>query len=135
VDVLPGKVKVNFPCRVAFHVPSQGDSKTVLTVKGAEQLMGKGDAFAILPGMSGLTRIHTPHCKEEDIRRILRASISVGHRLRVPAEMTEKEMAALEKDLTAEQKAKLALAQPNKSIADLLDNAVKPQVGGKERVN
>jgi S-DNA-T family DNA segregation ATPase FtsK/SpoIIIE len=136
VDVLSGKVKVNFPSRVAFHVPSSADSKTIINSKGAEQLMGKGDAFAILPGQPGLVRLHMPHCTEVDIKRILRASITVGHHFRTPAEMTDKELAQLEKDMAAAQKASLVNNAVGKSLADMLDENDRPGiVAGKERVN
>lgn len=85
VDVLSGKVKVNFPARVAFRVPSQADSKTILGHKGAEGLLGRGDMFYISPEKSGFQRLHAPHVKQEHIRKMLELSISLGHVLNVPA--------------------------------------------------
>lgn len=42
-DVISGTIKNNFPTRVAFHVSSQFDSKTVLDGAGAEKLLPYGD--------------------------------------------------------------------------------------------
>jgi S-DNA-T family DNA segregation ATPase FtsK/SpoIIIE len=86
VDVLSGKVKVNFPARVSFRVPSSVDSKTILSHKGAEQLLGKGDMFYISPDKSGLQRIHAPHVQQADINQMLKLSIELGHVLSVPAD-------------------------------------------------
>jgi DNA segregation ATPase FtsK/SpoIIIE, S-DNA-T family len=86
VDILKGTVKVNFPTRVAFHVPAAADSKTVLNYKGAEQLLGKGDMFAILPGKGGLTRLHSPLVEKADVEKMLKLSIELGHVLTVPAD-------------------------------------------------
>ncbi|MGI6073362.1 MAG: DNA translocase FtsK 4TM domain-containing protein [Fermentimonas sp.] len=42
-NIITGTIKANFPARMAFRVTSQIDSRTILDVAGANQLIGRGD--------------------------------------------------------------------------------------------
>lgn len=42
-NIITGLIKANFPARVAFRVMSVIDSRTILDLSGANQLIGKGD--------------------------------------------------------------------------------------------
>ncbi|MBP5260389.1 MAG: DNA translocase FtsK [Paludibacteraceae bacterium] len=42
-DIISGRIKANFPARMAFRVMQAVDSKTILDRTGANQLIGRGD--------------------------------------------------------------------------------------------
>ena len=42
-NIITGTIKANFPARMAFRVTSQIDSRTILDMGGANQLVGRGD--------------------------------------------------------------------------------------------
>jgi len=58
VDVLTGVIKANIPCRVAFRVIQRNDSRTILDMNGAEQLLGRGDMLYLQPGRAQPLRVH-----------------------------------------------------------------------------
>ncbi len=58
VDVLTGVIKANIPCRIAFRVIQMNDSRTILDMKGAEQLLGHGDMLYLQPGRALPVRVH-----------------------------------------------------------------------------
>lgn len=129
-DVVSGKIKVNFPARICFKVPSSIDSKVVLTTKGAEQLNKCGDAFALLPERAGLTRVHVPMVDENDVKRLIRASLAAGHHLRVPAELNKEEMKQLEEEFRGAKEAQNKA--DHTSAADLFEGSVPSKA---KRVN
>jgi S-DNA-T family DNA segregation ATPase FtsK/SpoIIIE len=58
VDVITGVIKANIPCRIAFRVIQMNDSRTILDMKGAEQLLGHGDMLYLQPGRALPVRVH-----------------------------------------------------------------------------
>lgn len=46
-DIVSGKIKANFPCRISFRLSSNTDSRVILDKPGAEDLAGAGDMIAI----------------------------------------------------------------------------------------
>ncbi len=71
VDVITGIIKANFPARLSFQVSSKVDSRTILDMNGAEQLLGYGDMLFIPPGSSKPIRIHGCYVSEPEIRRVV----------------------------------------------------------------
>ncbi len=71
VDVITGTIKANFPTRISFQVSSKVDSRTILDVQGAENLLGAGDMLFIPPGTSKLNRIHGAYVSDAEIERIV----------------------------------------------------------------
>ncbi len=70
VDVITGVIKANFPTRISFQVTSRIDSRTILGVQGAEQLLGQGDMI-YMSGGSKMVRIHGPFCSDREIENIV----------------------------------------------------------------
>lgn len=57
VDVITGLIKANIPCRIAFAVSSQIDSRVILDTQGAEKLLGRGDMLYLPPEQAKPIRI------------------------------------------------------------------------------
>ncbi|MGH7379153.1 MAG: DNA translocase FtsK 4TM domain-containing protein [Candidatus Methylomirabilales bacterium] len=72
VDVITGVIKANFPARISFQVSSKVDSRTILDVNGAEQLLGSGDMLFLPPASSKPIRIHGCFVSEMEIRRVVK---------------------------------------------------------------
>ncbi|MEK7338533.1 MAG: DNA translocase FtsK, partial [candidate division NC10 bacterium] len=72
VDVITGVIKANFPARLSFQVSSKVDSRTILDVNGAEQLLGSGDMLFLPPASSKPIRIHGCFVSEMEIRRVVK---------------------------------------------------------------
>lgn len=87
VNIVKGSIKANFPTRLAFKLPSSADSKTVLTTKGAESLMRKGDALYSSSTTSDLRRIHAPYAKLDVVRTTVEGIIQ-RHQSSMPVEKT-----------------------------------------------
>ena len=71
VNVITGLIKANFPCRIAFRVASQVDSRTIIDGAGAESLLGNGDMLFIPPGKSEASRLQGAYLSSEDTEKLL----------------------------------------------------------------
>ncbi len=70
VDVVTGLIKANFPARVSFAVSTSVDSRVVLDMVGAEQLLGRGDALYMAPDTAKPIRIQGSYVSDEEIERV-----------------------------------------------------------------
>ena len=70
VDVITGLIKANIPSRIAFHVTSQVDSRTILDFTGAEKLLDKGDMLAMLVGLPEAKRIQGSMVEDEEVEKV-----------------------------------------------------------------
>jgi S-DNA-T family DNA segregation ATPase FtsK/SpoIIIE len=68
VNIITGTIKANFPARIAFKVSSKIDSRTILDIGGAEQLIGKGDMLISYNGE--LTRLQCAFVDTPEVDRI-----------------------------------------------------------------
>jgi S-DNA-T family DNA segregation ATPase FtsK/SpoIIIE len=71
VDVITGIIKANFPARLAFQVSSKVDSRTILDMNGAEQLLGNGDMLFVPPASSKPMRIHGSFVSDIEMKRVV----------------------------------------------------------------
>jgi S-DNA-T family DNA segregation ATPase FtsK/SpoIIIE len=93
-DVLTGLIKANVPCRIAFNVTSQVDSRVIIDMPGAEKLLGKGDMLYLPPDRSKPIRIQGPFVSNEEMKRLLDFLKKSGW----PPDHIEKEIKTLEKE-------------------------------------
>jgi S-DNA-T family DNA segregation ATPase FtsK/SpoIIIE len=68
VNIITGTIKANFPVRIAFKVTSKIDSRTILDVGGAEQLIGKGDMLISYNGE--LSRLQCAFVDTPEVNKI-----------------------------------------------------------------
>ncbi|MBD3617386.1 MAG: DNA translocase FtsK [Gracilimonas sp.] len=68
VNVITGTIKANFPARIAYQVASKVDSRTILDMGGADQLIGMGDM--LFNNGTGMIRIQNAFVSTEEVERI-----------------------------------------------------------------
>ena len=70
VDVITGVIKANFSARIAYQVASKIDSRTILDMNGAEQLLGNGDMLYLPAGSPKPVRIQNAFISTEEVERV-----------------------------------------------------------------
>ncbi|HNP87579.1 MAG TPA: DNA translocase FtsK [Kouleothrix sp.] len=71
VDVVTGLIKANFPSRIAFAVTSQIDSRVILDMNGAEQLLGRGDMLYMAADAAKPIRVQGTYVSDSEVERIV----------------------------------------------------------------
>ncbi len=71
VDVVTGLIKANFPSRIAFAVTSQIDSRVILDMNGAEQLLGRGDMLYMAHDAAKPIRVQGTFVSDGEVERIV----------------------------------------------------------------
>jgi len=69
VNIITGTIKANFPARIAFKVSSKVDSRTILDVGGAEQLIGRGDM--LVSYMGEVTRVQCAFVDTPEVEKVV----------------------------------------------------------------
>jgi S-DNA-T family DNA segregation ATPase FtsK/SpoIIIE len=72
VEVITGLIKSNISTRIAFRVPSQIDSRTILDANGADKLLGNGDMLYMSAEFSGQRRIQGTFITEPEIKKVVK---------------------------------------------------------------
>jgi S-DNA-T family DNA segregation ATPase FtsK/SpoIIIE len=85
VDVVTGLIKANFPARIAFNVASSVDSRVILDMPGAEQLLGRGDMLFLPPDVSTPSRLQGAFVSDEELRRLVHYWKEQGRPGAIPA--------------------------------------------------
>jgi DNA segregation ATPase FtsK/SpoIIIE, S-DNA-T family len=99
VNVVKGSIKANFPTRVAFRLPSQNDSKTVLNgTKGAECLMSRGDMFYQSSTSTETRRLHAPFTELPVVKQLINDIIKKEELVKQAAAEEKSERIALQQE-------------------------------------
>ncbi len=99
VNIITGTIKANFPARIAFKVTSKVDSRTIIDVGGAEQLIGRGDMLISYNGE--ITRLQCVFVDTPEVERVVE---SIGEQrgyplaFMLPEYIDEKELEGKEFD-------------------------------------
>ncbi len=72
VNVITGLIKANVPSRIALQVASQIDSRTILDMRGAEELLGAGDMLWMAADLPSPVRVQSAFVTEEETRKIVK---------------------------------------------------------------
>jgi S-DNA-T family DNA segregation ATPase FtsK/SpoIIIE len=120
VDVITGLIKANFPSRISFQVSSKTDSRTILDMNGAEQLLGNGDMLYLPSGSSKPVRIHGCYIGEEEIAAMvdfLKSEMVPWKRLSLFERAEAKESLGEDMDELYRQAVELVVATQQASIS------------------
>ena len=78
VNVITGLIKANIPSRIAFAVSSGFDSRTILDMDGAENLLGRGDMLYYPQGATKPVRIQGCFVSDEEIHNVVSFILAEG---------------------------------------------------------
>jgi S-DNA-T family DNA segregation ATPase FtsK/SpoIIIE len=81
VNVITGVIKANFPSRLSFQVSSKIDSRTVLDMNGAEQLLGHGDMLFLPADRAEPIRIQGAYVSTAETTRVVDWLVAAGQTL------------------------------------------------------
>lgn len=70
-DVVTGVIKANLPTRIAFQVPNKTNSRIIIDMAGAEQLLGKGDALFCSSGNQMPERVQGAFVSDGEVKKVV----------------------------------------------------------------
>ncbi|MDY7080566.1 MAG: DNA translocase FtsK 4TM domain-containing protein [Chloroflexota bacterium] len=122
VDVVTGLIKANFPARIAFNVASSVDSRVILDMPGAEQLLGQGDMLFLPPDAPMPSRLQGAFVSDEELRRLVHYWKEQGR----PEVMPAKE--SVQQPLWEEMREKKRVAEfEDELLPDVIDLVLREQ--------
>ncbi|HRP01735.1 MAG TPA: DNA translocase FtsK 4TM domain-containing protein [Candidatus Kapabacteria bacterium] len=130
VDVITGIIKANFPARIAYLVASKIDSRTILDMQGAEQLLGQGDMLFLPSGQPKPVRIQNAYISTEEVESVCefieaQQGYSEPYYMPTLTEKTNKDMISPEdRDELFEEAARLIIRTQQGSVS-LLQRRLK----------
>ena len=71
VNVITGLIKANVPSRIAFSVSSGNDSRVILDMNGAEDLLGNGDMLYAPQNLSKPVRIQGAFVSDDEVSAVV----------------------------------------------------------------
>ncbi|OQB14294.1 MAG: DNA translocase FtsK [Firmicutes bacterium ADurb.Bin193] len=71
VSVITGLIQGNIPAKLALQTASTSDSVRILGHKGAEQLLGRGDAWLKLPDRVQEVRLQCAYTSDNDVNAVV----------------------------------------------------------------
>jgi S-DNA-T family DNA segregation ATPase FtsK/SpoIIIE len=71
VSVVTGLIQGNIPCKLALQTASTSDSVRILGHKGAESLLGRGDAWLKLPDRVQEIRLQCAYTSDQDVSAVV----------------------------------------------------------------
>ena len=74
IRVVTGIIKANFPTRIALRTQSSIDSRTVMDAKGAEELIGRGDA--LYSNGSNVVRLQCAYVEDNEVDTVVKHIVS-----------------------------------------------------------
>ncbi len=71
-DIITGLIKANIPCRVAFQVLNQINSRVIIDQPGAEKLLGKGDMLFVPPDTMKPIRLQGAYISDKETTDVVK---------------------------------------------------------------
>ena len=131
VDVITGVIKANFSARIAYQVASKIDSRTILDMNGADQLLGSGDMLYLAAGSPKPIRVQNAFISADEVERVV-SHISkqkgYSHPMKLPSVFEKKKGSGMtggdSRDELFEEAAKIIVRHQQGSVS-LLQRRLK----------